>query len=107
VNVLKALSDETRLRILNLLYERELCVCDIKESLDVLQTKTSRHLGYLKKAGLISSRKKAQWVYYSLAKNEETEFINDLIEKTLRGNEPYALDLANLAAWLRKKNIDC
>jgi len=107
VNVLKALSDETRLRILNLLYERELCVCDIKESLDVLQTKTSRHLGYLKKAGLISSRKKAQWVYYSLAKNEETEFINDLIEKTLRGNEPYALDLVNLAAWLRKKNIDC
>jgi hypothetical protein len=56
---------------------------------------------------LISSRKKAQWVYYSLVKSQDTEFINDLIVKTLRGNEPYALDLVNLAAWLRKKNIDC
>lgn len=65
VNVLKALSDETRLRILNILYDKELCVCDIKETLDVLQTKASRHLSYLKKARLISSRKKAQWVYYS------------------------------------------
>ena len=107
VNVLKALSDETRLRILNVLYEKELCVCDIKESLDVLQTKTSRHLSYLKKAGLISGRKKAQWVYYSLVKNQNTEFIHDLIEKTLRGNEPYETDLINLAAWLKKKNIDC
>ncbi len=81
VHVLKALSDETRLRILNILYEKELCVCDIKESLDVLQTKASRHLSYLKKAGLISGRKKAQWVYYSLVQSPGTEFINDLINK--------------------------
>ncbi len=107
VNVLKALSDETRLRILSILDEKELCVCDIKESLDVMQTKASRHLSYLKKAGLISSRKNAQWVYYSLNKNKDTEFINDLIHKTLRGNEPYEPDLLNLAAWLEKKNINC
>lgn len=72
-----------------------------------MQTKASRHLSYLKKAGLIVSRKKAQWVYYSLVKNQNTEFISDLIEKTLRGNEPYDKDLINLAAWLKKKNIDC
>lgn len=107
VNVLKALSDETRLRILNILYDKELCVCDINESLDILQTKASRHLSYLKKAGLISSRKKAQWVYYSLVKNQSTGFINDLIEKTLRGKELYDKDLTNLAEWLKKKNIDC
>lgn len=107
VNVLKALSDETRLRVLNILYKKELCVCDIKESLDILQTKASRHLSYLKKAGLISSRKKKQWVYYSLVQNENTEFINDLITKNLRGTELYDVDLINLAEWLKRKNIDC
>lgn len=107
VNVLKALSDETRLRILNVLYEKELCVCDIKESLDILQTKASRHLSYLKKAGLITSRKKAQWVYYSLLTRPDTEFISDLITKTLRGSNPYEADLLNLQDWLKKKNIDC
>ncbi|QOX63705.1 winged helix-turn-helix transcriptional regulator [Anoxybacterium hadale] len=107
VNVLKALSDETRLRILNLLDEKELCVCDIVESLDVLQTKASRHLSYLKKAGLLTSRKNAQWVYYSLLKNQNIEFVNDLIQKTLRGTEPYDTDLIHLEAWLSRKQIDC
>jgi ArsR family transcriptional regulator len=107
VNVLKALSDETRLRILNILYDKELCVCDIKESLDVLQTKASRHLSYLRKAGLISSRKTAQWVYYSIIQEKNTTFINDFIMQTLRGNEPYDTDLMNLDEWLKKKNIEC
>ena len=107
VNVLKALSDETRLRILNLLYEKELCVCDINESLDIMQTKASRHLSYLKKMGLIKGRKQAQWVYYSIIKEEETAFIGDLIEKSLRNNPPYDDDLIRLAAWLNKKNMNC
>jgi len=50
VDVLKALSDETRLRILNLLYEQELCVCDVMETLQISQAKASRHLIYLKNA---------------------------------------------------------
>ncbi|HVI41523.1 MAG TPA: metalloregulator ArsR/SmtB family transcription factor [Anaerovoracaceae bacterium] len=107
VNVLKGLSDETRLRILNLLYEKELCVCDITESLGIMQTKASRHLSYLKKAGLIKSRKQAQWVYYSIIKDEGTAFIGDLIEKSLRNSDPYDADLIELAAWIKKKNIDC
>lgn len=107
MNVLKALSDETRLRILNLLYEKELCVCDINESLDIMQTKASRHLSYLKKAGLITGRKQAQWVYYSIVKNEDTAFISNLIEKSLRNNQPYDNDLIQLAVWLKKKNINC
>ena len=107
VNILKAMSDETRLRILNLLYEKELCVCDINESLDIMQTKASRHLSYLKKAGLIKGRKQAQWVYYAIIKEEDTAFIGDLIEKSLRNNPPYDDDLIRLAAWLEKKNINC
>jgi ArsR family transcriptional regulator, arsenate/arsenite/antimonite-responsive transcriptional repressor len=50
LDVLKALSDETRLRILNLLYERELCVCDVMETLQITQAKASRHLIYMKNA---------------------------------------------------------
>lgn len=105
--MLKAMSDETRLRILNILNEKELCVCDITEALEILQTKASRHLSYLKKTGLISSRKNAQWVYYSLIQNQNTEFVHDLIMKSLRGSEPYENDLISLSDWLKRKNIDC
>nr|WP_315024335.1 metalloregulator ArsR/SmtB family transcription factor [uncultured Aminipila sp.] len=106
-NVLKALSDETRLRIINILYEKELCVCDITETLKITQTKASRHLGYLKNSGLLVDRKQAQWVHYSLSDNEGIDFIENLVLNTLRKNSIYQTDLINRAEWLKKKNIDC
>lgn len=57
IDVLKALSNETRLRILNLLYEKELCVCDVMETLQISKAKASRHLIYFKNAGLVKDRK--------------------------------------------------
>ncbi len=66
VQLFKALADETRIRILNLLRNGELCVCDIEEVLDIQQSNASRHLNKLKLAGLIISAKKSQWVYYRL-----------------------------------------
>ena len=84
VDVLKALSDETRLRILNLLYESELCVCDIMEILKISQAKASRHLIYLKNAGLVKDRKQAQWAYYSLLQNEHLKFVDTLVYDNLR-----------------------
>lgn len=51
IDMVKALSDETRLRIVNLLYERELCVCDIMGTLQITQAKASRHLIYMKRSG--------------------------------------------------------
>jgi ArsR family transcriptional regulator len=63
----KALSDTTRLRILHLLKRGELCVCDLMQILRVPQAKTSRHLGYLRKAGLVHVREDGLWSYYSLA----------------------------------------
>jgi DNA-binding transcriptional ArsR family regulator len=83
-NALKALSDETRLRIINLLYEKELCVCDIIETLGISQTKASRHLSYLKNAGLVSDRKHAQWVYYSILHNDSSKFLDSLVYDSLR-----------------------
>lgn len=62
----KALSDETRLRILKLLQHGELCVCDIVTALDMIQPKVSFHLGVLKEAGLIKDRKQGRWIHYSI-----------------------------------------
>lgn len=63
----RAFSDRTRLRILHLLGGGELCVCDIVAVLDVPQPKASRHLAYLRKVGLVVSRKAGLWSYYRLA----------------------------------------
>ncbi len=62
----RAFSDRTRLRILCLLLDRELCVGDIVSILQVPQPKISRHLAYLRKAGLVTARKSGLWCYYSL-----------------------------------------
>ncbi|MCR4434818.1 MAG: metalloregulator ArsR/SmtB family transcription factor [Clostridiales bacterium] len=107
LNTLKALSDETRLRIINLLYEKELCVCDIIETLQITQTKASRHLSYLKNAGLVTDRKHAQWVYYSMVHDNDNKFLDGLVWDNLRNLEQFKSDLESLKEWLQRKNIGC
>jgi ArsR family transcriptional regulator, arsenate/arsenite/antimonite-responsive transcriptional repressor len=63
----KALGDVTRLRILGLLLTGEVCVCDIHESLKIPQSKASRHLAYLRKSGLVDTRREGLWIHYRLA----------------------------------------
>jgi ArsR family transcriptional regulator len=62
----KALADATRLRILGLLLSGEICVCDIHESLKIPQPKASRHLAYLRRAGLVETRREGLWIHYRL-----------------------------------------
>ena len=62
----KALGDSTRLRILGLLLTGEVCVCDIHGSLEIPQPKASRHLAYLRKAGLVVTRRDGIWMHYRL-----------------------------------------
>lgn len=62
----KALSDETRLRILMLLGDRELCVCDIVAAMGMSQPKVSFHLGVMKEAGLVRDRRQGRWTHYSI-----------------------------------------
>jgi ArsR family transcriptional regulator len=87
VNILKALADENRIRILNLLRNGELCVCDIEAVLGIKQSNTSRHLNRLKVADIIASEKKSQWVYYRLKDDTFVKFpflsiiINDEVDK--------------------------
>jgi ArsR family transcriptional regulator len=64
--IFKALSDETRLRILKLLEGGELCVCDIAEALIMAQPNISFHISMLKDAGLVKDRKEGRWIHYSL-----------------------------------------
>ena len=62
----KALGDSTRLRILGLLLAGEVCVCHIHESLKIPQPKASRHLAYLRRAGLVTARREGLWMHYRL-----------------------------------------
>ncbi|MEJ2420354.1 MAG: metalloregulator ArsR/SmtB family transcription factor [Acidobacteriota bacterium] len=64
--VMKALSDKTRLRILNLLGPGPLCVCEVVEVIGLSQSTVSKHLSLLKDAGLIQDERRGKWIYYAL-----------------------------------------
>lgn len=77
IHLLKALNDETRLRILALLVQGELCVCDLMAVLQMPQSTVSRHLAVLKNAGWVTDRRQGLWMYYRLA-DEGTPLLVDL-----------------------------
>jgi ArsR family transcriptional regulator len=68
-DLFRAFADVTRLRLLNLLLEGELCVCDLCDVLDEIQPKVSRHLAYLRRAGLLRVRTRGKWKYYAVARH--------------------------------------
>ncbi len=102
--VFKALSDETRLRILKLLEKGELCVCDIVAALDMIQPKVSFHLGVLKEGGLIKDRRQGKWIHYSI--NDSDLFRRFLLLSTLERVSPETVrdDNERLANFLTSKN---
>lgn len=76
--VFKALSDESRVRILHLIYKKnEMCISDLEHILDFTQTKTSRHITYLKNSGILNIRKQDQWVFYFI-KDELRDIIKQI-----------------------------
>ena len=66
IKAMKALSDETRLRIMKVLLERECCVCEVMQALDISQTRASRNLGILQDAGFLTARRDRFWTVYSI-----------------------------------------
>ena len=70
-SLFKALADSTRLRILGLLLTGEVCVCHIHESLRITQPKASRHLAYLRRSGLVETRRQGLWIYYRLSDSRD------------------------------------
>ena len=96
----KSLSDETRLRILNLLLERECCVCEVMQALDISQTRASRNLGILHEAGFLKLKKEGLWSNYSLDREGMEPYLSDLVNavsKALEANEIFALDKKRLS----------
>jgi ArsR family transcriptional regulator, arsenate/arsenite/antimonite-responsive transcriptional repressor len=105
VTIFKALSDETRLRIIKLLEQGELCVCDITAALDMVQPKVSFHLSALKEAGLIKDRKQGKWIHYSL---NETDLFKRMLMVSVCEKADGALigeDKKRLSRYLRSKKM--
>lgn len=94
---LKALADPTRLRILGLVAGGEVCVCHLHEALGIPQPTASRHLAYLRRAGLVDGRRQGLWVYYSLA------HLPDDILQTLVGAVTHCAGHADTVARDRKR----
>lgn len=86
VPLFSALADRTRLRVLNLLKAGELCVCYFVELLGESQPKISRHLAYLRRAGVVSARRDGKWIHYSLAKPADPA-VAGVLESTLSALE--------------------
>jgi ArsR family transcriptional regulator len=80
VKAAKALSDETRLRMLNLLFQRECCVCEVMQVLDISQTRASRNLSMLYDAGFLKLRKEGLWAHYSIDRDDSESYLSTLLK---------------------------
>ncbi len=89
----KALSDETRVRIINILFQGERCVCEIQAVLRMSEPRISRHLRILKEAGLVVSRTEGKWSYYSLRPDEDNEILFSYLRAKIKENKFFSGDL--------------
>ena len=104
--IFKALSDETRLRIMSLLITgQELCVCDIIAVLDLPQSTVSRHLAYLRNSNLLEDRRQGIWMYYRINQDIEKNisYLFDILAIIFNDNDQVALDRQSLKDFLKVK----
>ena len=103
IKATKALSDETRLRILNLVIQRECCVCEVMQALNISQTRSSRNLSILYDAGFFRQRKEGLWSLYSLKENlpEYLEKMVEGVKSALVNNQTAQADLERLNLAVR------
>lgn len=104
VQLFKAFSEETRLRILALLTKGELCVCEIEAALNLPQSTVSRHLSLLRQVKFVLGRRKGIWMHYQLAdaSSDLHKALLDIIENQIIELEPARQDLARLEHYLNK-----
>lgn len=86
VKFFAALADPTRLRLLHLMKDGEICVCFLQGVLKTNQPKISRHLAYLRKAGLVESRQDGKWIHYSLKKQDKElqQILSDILKRVAK-----------------------
>ena len=104
----KALSEKIRLRMLALLIEHEMCVCEIECILNLTQSNASRHLSALRKSGILESYKKAQWTYFQISGVFKTEhkLLWEYLNTELAKTDDYQKDLAAYESC-KTNNICC
>lgn len=105
----KALTDETRLRIIGLLFEGELCVCDLTHALGMPQSTVSRHLAHLKNAGLVTDRRCKTWAFYRLS-DEARPIVRDVLAalaRHLTELDPTRKDIASLQEYRSSSERSC
>ncbi|QCX34313.1 winged helix-turn-helix transcriptional regulator [Caloramator sp. E03] len=108
MEIFKALGDENRIRILNLLIKQELCVCEIEAVLNMTQSNVSRHLNKLKNAGIITSEKKSQWVYYKIDNKfiKENNLLYEFLKIKIDEDKQWLKDAERLKAY-KSSNLGC
>ncbi len=104
VQFFRAVSEETRLRIVMLLLRGELCVCDLMAILDEPQSKLSRHLAYLKHSGIVSSKRAGVWMHYSLKAplNEVYRVQLHLFKEKFSSLSPFKQDMRKMLRFKAK-----
>jgi ArsR family transcriptional regulator len=108
VKIYKALADPSRLRVLNLVLERECCVCEVMQALEVSQSKASRMLSALYDAGFLKLRKDGLWSYYSVDWDGMEPHLKHILEATqevFNGNKQMEIDRETLKKTVRLGNI--
>ena len=98
ISIYECLCDQTRLRLLNLLNVRPLCVCHFQELLDEPQVKISKHLAYLRKRGLVEAEREGNWMIYRLPKKCSLELDKNLrcLQDCVQENRLFKQDIAKL-----------
>jgi ArsR family transcriptional regulator len=99
IKAFKVLSDETKLRMLNLLTERECCVCEVMQALEIPQSKASRGLTALYDAGFLKLKKDGLWSLYSIDSDGMADYLSELliaVRKSLANNKTAAMDKVRL-----------
>jgi len=97
LKLMKSLSDEVRLRIINILYYSDLYVCEIVDILKLPQSTVSRHLTIMKNANIIEDKKDGSWIKYSIVKNDSyNSIVKNIIEKELINDKKSIDDIESL-----------
>ena len=107
-NLFKALGDENRLRIINLLRKEELCVCEIEVILDTTQSNVSRHLTRLRNEGIVTFEKKAQWIYYQINPEfiKENKLLYEFLIEKMDQNSKFIKELEKLLKY-KENGMSC
>jgi ArsR family transcriptional regulator len=101
-SLFRALADPTRLRLLNLIADKEICVCHFVEILKMSQPKISRHLAYLRRAGIVSARRQGRWMHYRLRSPGDT-----VASTILKGTLAHLRQLPEMERDLAKLESAC